>query len=366
MLPRSKESALRIETQAGAARTQVKPRVACNNAVALLLVAVSSSALAADPPKPIEPGPWKFGTTATLNFTQSTYSSNWSGGDRGSMQWVLGADSEAGRQLSGTFNLANHLVLAYGQRSNQVTGAGGGLRWDAPEKSTDKIEFESIGRWTFQSFVDPYASLRLDSQFSDEAADVFGLGRTINFNPVQLKESAGIARILRKTDDAQTLMRLGFGFRQALGRGFKSAAANDKERFTSNDGGIEWQTDIKEPVLEKKVLYKGQLLVFLPLFYSKSEDLRTIDGLAASPGRESVADFWKAPDVNFQNTFSAAITKHVGVDLFVQLVYDKFNTAANIDKTKDLALEVTEIDRNVRKAGQFKQTLSVALSYRLF
>jgi hypothetical protein len=37
-----------------------------------------------------------------------------------------------------------------------------------------------------------------------------------------------------------------------------------------------------------------------------------------------------------------------------------------VDPTQALSDQVTEIDSNVRKAGQFKETLSLGLSYTLF
>ncbi|MCC7101008.1 MAG: hypothetical protein IT500_15605, partial [Rubrivivax sp.] len=62
----------------------------------------------------------------------------------------------------------------------------------------------------------------------------------------------------------------------------------------------------------------------------------------------------------------ASITKYLSVNLYAQLVYDKFDSAANVDGTLPLADQLVEVDRNVRKAGQFKETLSLGLTYRLF
>jgi hypothetical protein len=283
--------------------------------------------------------------------------------------WVLGTDSNAERQFGPAFNLSHHLVLAYGQTSRQVP-VGSELKWDTPEKSTDKVEFESIGRWTLQRFVDPYFALRLDTQFLDQSSPVGDL----YFTPIRLKETAGVARVLMKTEDSEAITRLGFGFRQTLARTFTDPVTKATGSSTANDGGIEWQTNVTRPLLDKKILYKGQLLVFQPVFYSGSGDLEDFDArvlagdasLPAEPAREAVADFWKSPDINFQNTFSAQITKSVGVALFAQLVYDKFDAAANVDPSRTLEQLVPEVRRNIRKSGQFKETLALTLSYRLF
>lgn len=312
--------------------------------------------------EPLPPGPWKLGTTFGLNLSQSAFSDNWAGGDRGSIVWVVNSDARAERQFSTTFNLTHLLQLAYGQAARQ-TGTDGST-WDRPDKTTDLIAFESTGRFTLGAFVDPYLALRLDSQFSDQSNPI---GR-IPFNPIKLKESAGIARMLVKTEDREVLTRLGFGLRQTFGRSFVDPVTREKSSFTSTDGGVEWQTTASWPVLEKKVLYQSTLLVFRPVFYSRSDALETFDvaARAADPGREAVADFWKATDVNFLNTFTAQITKSVGVTLVIQLVYDKFDTAANVDNSLALPVLVAEVDRNVRKAGQFKETLALTLTYQLF
>ena len=149
--------------------------------------------------------------------------------------------------------------------------------------------------------------------------------------------------------------------------------ARTQRSFTSQDGGFEWQTLATQPILQKKVLYKGKLLLFQPVFYSKSGDLETmdrqsIDYVTGTPGqtRESVKDFWRAVDIDFQNQFTAQITKPVAVSLFAEFMYDKFDAAANVDPTLPPAAAVVELDRNTRKAGQYKQTLALALTYRLF
>lgn len=339
--------------------------------LAAALAALSSPAFA-DDPKPIEPGPWKLGTTLALNGSQSAFSTNWAGGDRGSLVWVLSTQSSAERQFSKSFNWSNALALSYGQTSRQVPGTSATqLKWDSPDKTTDLIALQSVGRWTLGAIVDPFLAFGAESQFSDQSDP---RGR-FALNPVKLKESAGFARVLFKTDDREGLTRLGFGFRQTLARTFTDALGEQTKSFTSNDGGLEWQTDVKQPLLEKRVLYKGTLFVYQPVFYSKSSALETVDASlrTAYPGRQSVADFWKSTDVSFQNSLSAQITKSLGVNLFAQWVYDKFDAAALVDPalaaSADPAVQAAyaaQLDKNVRKAGQFKEVLSLALTYRLF
>jgi Protein of unknown function (DUF3078) len=316
----------------------------------------------------LTPGPWNWTGTSALNLTQSTYTQNWAGGDRGQIAWVLNLDMGAVRQFNRGFNLANSLKLAYGQTSEQNFDPTGDLVWDHPDKSTDQILFESLARFTGPRLFAPYASLRLESQFRDESYGNLG---ALTLNPVKLKEAVGLSRMLRKTEDSELLTRFGFGARQTFGRSLRqdaSTLAIIEDRFTSNDGGFEWQTDVTQPMFEKKIEFKAQLLVFQPVFYSKAEALEDYDRLvvAADPGHESVADFWKSTDVNLQSTLTSKITKYLQVVLFAQLIYDKFDTAANVDSSLPLTDQALEVNKNVRKAGQFKQTLALGLTYTMF
>jgi len=336
----------------------------------LALVLAAGTAAAADAPpdsaKGPQSGPWKVGTVLALNLSQSSFSTNWASGDHSSVVWVLGTNATAERQFSPRFNWQNALTLAYGQTESQREDpAHPGRRvWDVPDKTTDQILFESTGRWTLHGLVDPYVALRAESQFADQS-DPIG---TLAFNPVKLKESAGVARVLEKTADAQTLTRLGLGLREAMGRTFTSASPRTTASYSTLDGGIEWQTDVKQPLMQKKVLYTGSLLVFEPLFYSRANALKDFDAaaIAAYPGRAAVADYWKTPNVNLQSTFAAQITRSLGVNLFAQWIYQKFDNATSVDGSQPLATRIASVDHGIRRGGQFKETLALAFSYRLF
>lgn len=334
--------------------------------LSIAAVALTAANAHADDAKPLEPGPWKYSGTLGVNAAQSAFSDNWKGGDKGSIVWVANANFTMQRQFSMKYNLSNSLKVAYGQTSRQVTDPNdpNGLTWDRPLKSTDGIAFESLSRWTLNKFADPFFSFNAESQFRDQSSS---LG-TIWLNPIKLKETAGIARIIEKTDASEILSRLGFGFRQTLAKSFINPPTTEQGSFTSNDGGIDWTTTVKKPLLQKRVLYKSTLAFFKPVFYSKKDALEAYDAdrLLADPLHEEVADYWKTVDVNWDNAFTAQITKVLSVSLIAQLVYDKFDSAANLNiATADPALDV-EIARNVRKKGQFREVLALGLTYQLF
>jgi hypothetical protein len=332
-------------------------------AVLGLLLAVPALAQAPDTTAvdTLAPGPWKVGSKVGLGVTQSSYTSNWSGGDRGSMAWVLTGDVTPEKRFTRKYRQTNRLALSYGQTSQQVPSDGdpNKLVWNEPVKSSDYILFEHLSLFTLGSYLDPYFGFHLDSQFRDLSNPI----GEINFNPIKLKETVGIARVIEKTEKSEFITRLGFGCRQTFGKSFADPVTKEKVSFSSNDGGFEWQTTMKHPVLQERVLYEGGLLVFAPLFYSKSDALQQFDDLNLLT--DDVAGYWQVPDVNFINSFTTNVTKVITVNLLLHFVYDKFDTKANVDAavaggTPD------EIARNIRKAGQFKQVLSLGLTYNLF
>ncbi|TPW16989.1 MAG: hypothetical protein FD129_552 [bacterium] len=344
-----------------------------------LLVLVSIAGLAAalafqagpargadEPWKPSEPGPWAVDWKLGGLISESAFSNNWAKGDKGTFSWVLNTELNADRQFSKTFNWSNYARVAYGQTGQQVADPDhpGRNVWESPSKTTDQILAESTGRFTLGAFVDPFIGVRAESQFEDESSP-FG---TLQFNPVRLTESAGMARVFHKTEFAETVSRLGFGARQTFGKEFINEGESIR-RFSTNDGGIEWLTTVDEPLTKSRNLeYNGRLLVFAPLFYSQSGALDEFDAaaIAADPGREEVGNFWQVPDVDFQNEFVAKVTKLINVNLLVHMIYDKYDANTNVSGEADLDKQVPLVDGAIRKGAQWRQTLAIGLTYQIF
>ena len=83
------------------------------------------------------------------------------------------------------------------------------------------------------------------------------------------------------------------------------------------------------------------------------------------PGWTPVGNYWKTPDVSFQNAFTTSITKLVNVNLYAQFVYDKFDSGTNVGDAA-LAGDRDTILLGVRRAGQFRENLGIGLSYQIF
>lgn len=336
--------------------------------VLALVLAMAAVATAEEEERVLEEGVWYKTAETGLNLSQSAYSDNWSGGDKGSIVWTWLFNGALENQLNSKTNSLSTLKLAFGQTHQQSVGGDGARSWDRPEKSTDLVDLESILRFTLGGFVDPFVAGRFESQFQD-ASDPFG--RTLALNPMQFKESAGIAKQFINEEERSLLSRLGFTLRQSKRNYFTDMDADGgyddtTESETGSDGGIELVTDYKTRILDDKVAWTSKLGLYQPLFFSGKSDLEDAD-LEALSLDPDLADFSTAIDIDWENIFSADITEHIGVNLYVQWVYDKFDNSVVPVLDGDGAITNADaLGAAVRKAGQFKQTLALGFNYRLF
>ena len=97
--------------------------------------------------------PWKLEADVNLTLTQNNYSDNWVGGEAGSISWAFNSNWLAERQLNAKINSKSTLKLLFGQTHSQDVET---KNWAKPVKSTDLIDFESVFRFTLETFVDPY------------------------------------------------------------------------------------------------------------------------------------------------------------------------------------------------------------------
>lgn len=255
-----------------------------------------------------------------LGLAQSYFTENWAGNEVGTVAWLSGVDALAAKQLHPKFKLENTLVLAFGQTHQQDRDTG---RWLRPVKSSDKIDFDSVGRFTLGRWMDPYLAFTLDSAFYDERPGFGSRG----LNPLLLGEFAGLARAFRDSPAQTFITRLGFGLRQRIDRFHGVDPSIDKRVL--NDGGFEFRalgrwTDDKE-----RTEFKTDFYLYQAVYFSDSE--------------KDPANRWKQLDVRWQNTLNQKVYSVINVSLYLDFVYDA----------------------QVRRAGQLKQTLGVGLTYEL-
>lgn len=282
---------------------------------------------AGDPPDSSFRAGWKRSADLGLALTQSNYNDAWTGGEAGAIIWVFNANLTAEKQLSPKMNTANAVKLSFGQSHIQDKES---KEWARPEKSSDRIFLESVMRFTLGGYVDPYLGFTFDSQFLD--ASVTEVKRYLN--PILLTESAGISRLFAETENSKLLSRVGFALRQHLDNTVVSIIPEETKRETTTDSGLEWVTDFNHTFSEGRMNYVTKLRLFQAFFNSEKEELQA----------QGKKDYWKATDMAWENTLSAAVSKYIQVSLFLELLYDK------------------EID----KRGRFRQTLALGLAYKMF
>lgn len=264
---------------------------------------------------------WEKSFDLDLTSTQASYSDSWTGGEAGSFTWVGNANGIFNKQLKSWLMWKNSIKLSFGQTLTQDQND---KSWTKPVKSSDKIDIESIGLFTTNKFVEPFTALRFESQFLDASS----LTHKKYFDPMLFTFSAGFARQILKKEKNDILTRLGFALKYSRD---KDTTISDILE-TKTDGGIESNTDIKI-VLNERLGYIGKLTLYKALFFSQKDDFIGLPN----------ENYWKTIDVNWENKFTASISKYVVVSLYAQLLYDK----------------------QTSKKGRFKETLSFGLTYKL-
>jgi len=244
---------------------------------------------------------WKNSLIIDFTTTQTSYSDSWTGGEAGSVNWVSNLNGSAQKQLSPKFDFKSALKLSFGQTLAQNVESED-KPWKKPQKSTDLIDWENVGRFTAGWFVDPYVAFRLESQFFD--GSVTDHKRWLS--PLKLTESIGLAHKFYEKDKDFITSRFGLAVREIFTN--IDTINFDTNTVSTTDGGFESVTDA-ELTFGDKLKYTGKLSLYKAVAYSKKDEMED--------------DYWKAIDVNLENIISASITKIITVNLYTQLLYDK-------------------------------------------
>lgn len=264
---------------------------------------------------------WKKSLDFGFAIAQTAYSDSWAGGEAGNASWVANLNSIFEGPLGQLLVSKSTFKFSFGQTHVQDAET---KSWKSPTKSTDLIDLESVLRYNSGWYVNPYFGLRFESQFLD--ATVPTIKRYVN--PFKLTESAGFTRRMFQRDKEFIDSRIGFAMREFFDRQIVYGTDSTTHTFKTNsttDGGLESVTDVSLKV-HKNILWTSKLSLYKALSVS-----------------DKSAMFWPSVDINWENIFSASVTKYVVVNLYTQWLYDK------------------QID----KRGRFKETLSLGLTYKL-
>ncbi|MDZ4723421.1 MAG: hypothetical protein SGI97_05920 [candidate division Zixibacteria bacterium] len=266
---------------------------------------------------------WRLSSEGGLTATQAAYSDNWAGDESGSLAYTFTSKSEASKQLTRRLNSLSTLKLSFGQTYSQRFDATGNSFWERPRKSTDLIDLESVLRFTFGGYVDPYLAGRVETQFTDASNAV--VRRYLN--PLKITESGGILRVfVDKPKVLEFRSRLGFAIRQIITNDVIGLQPVATERTITDDGGLESVTDFLTS-LGSSLTYSTKLTLYKALFFSESD--------------AAVNDDWKAADVNWEHIISATVTKFIQTNLYLQLLYDKqIDNGTRIKETMGLGISL--------------------------
>jgi hypothetical protein len=272
---------------------------------------------------------WKRSLAIDLTTTQTTYSESWVGGEAGSFNWTSNLNGSAEKQMSPRVNLRSTLKMSFGQTMTQDETT---RDWTKPKKSTDLIDLDNMLRFTFQrAFVDPYAALRVETQFYTPLSDTAGNDTKAYLSPMKMTESAGIARKFHEKDKDVVISRLGLAIQQIRRKSVDPSSVGTPVKTvttSTNYSGIESVTDA-QLALGKRLQYTGKLTLYKAFAFSEKETAGN--------------DNWKAVDVSWENIIAAGVSKIITVNVYTQLLYDK---------------EI--VDR-----GRFKETLAIGFVFKM-
>ena len=343
----------------------MRPSLLCGLLVPALLLVLGGVAAAADDAGP-QVGVWQKEFETGANVLQSSYTNNWKGGEKGSVNWTALFNMRLENQFTERTNWRNILKLAYGQTNQQERDANGQLYWKRPDKTDDIVNFESMFRWTPASRWDPFVAFNFESMFNDKT-DVDG--RSLFMNPLKFKLSAGISRSLIENDVHTLLVRLGAAFSSNSRKFFEQSSlthanpTDDTSSASSTEAAGELVAEYKGAVAGGRIDVESKLTLNQPFSYSGKKVFEDNDpttwGLPAD-----VADYTTTLNADLETTFSANITSVISVKLFLRWIYEKYdNTVKPVVDNGDL-VNAVDVNQAIRKAGQFKETLALGLTYK--
>jgi hypothetical protein len=279
----------------------------------------------AQAPADSTPTGWQVKSRMGLQLQQSQFSNSWQGDEQGTVAWAWTWNSEAGKQLTKRLNLLNTTLFQFGQTHQQSADRDA---WEKPRKSADKITYRGLLRFDAQTWIEPFLSLDIDTQFYSEL-DSLGVSKTAVFTPAIFRANAGIASTVHESPSRRVITRLGIGSKTRVDRLHFNTTTLEVSTRRASEAGVEWFTTGRWAAPEDKTIYETEVRFFKAFATSEPHD----------PER----DHWSQVDIDWQNSLSAKVTRYIEFVLFWQILY--------------------EAQEDLR--GQFKQTLGAGLTWDL-
>jgi hypothetical protein len=238
---------------------------------------------------------WEKSGSFSLLLSQSYYSDNWEGTEKGNVNWTASFNFIMQKQLNSMLHDKNTLLLSFGQTHSEEMNEDGDYYWQKPETSTDKIDFENLLTFTLQKFVDPFASGRWESSFYDGSIPE----DTYFFNPNILTFSLGAKKILINQEIQNLETR--------LGAAWKNYFNQHPDIDYQNNAGVEF-------VMSYWYLFPAKLGKF-------DSTLRLYQALTNS--EDNGTDEWKTIDMEFISNLNFRLSSYIGLKVYFEMLYDK-------------------------------------------
>lgn len=279
-------------------------------ALAVPLYAAGEGAPAAGTPTAAE-GAWKENAVTSLNLSQNHYA-NWAAGGQDSLSWIANLNAGAGRDdAAGAWD--SNVKLAYGQNQQGSESA---------RKVADAIHGDSTYTLKLNAWVNPFAGATWDTQF-DTGYKYFNgnspapLAVSKFMDPGYLAESLGLA------------MGAGDWFKLRAGAAAKQTFSHEFGAYTvdqEHPSGQACRSEYGASAMAALKLALGQQLLFTSQVDAFS-NLRASDQITAT----------------WANQLSAKVNSWMAANVTADVLYDRAQSTA----------------------GQFREGLSLTLSYNL-
>ncbi|MGA3287834.1 MAG: DUF3078 domain-containing protein [Bacteroidota bacterium] len=282
--------------------------------ISLLLLIVASAALAQES-QPVVPAladtSWKHTMIISANITQISFT-DWSQGGENALAYALFLEGKSA-YAKDVIEWVNEYKFHYGQAK---------LGTQSIRKMDDKIDLESVLAYKIGTYINPFASASLNTQFAEGVIyDATGHATPVSnfFDPAYLMQTVGFG--YQPGPDVKT--RLGAAVRETIAKTFASKYSDDLTTTSEVEKlriefGVESVTEVGWTVMENVVL-NAKLEIFVPVMHFDRTSVRS------------------------DNTLSAKVNKFLSMNLSVCLINDP----------------------QVQARTQMKQTLALGFSYML-
>jgi hypothetical protein len=254
---------------------------------------------------------WKHSVIMSANITQISFN-DWAQGGENALAYALFLEGKSTYAVD-AIDWMNSYKFGYGQAK---------LGSQNIRKTDDKIELESVLMYKFGTFINPFASVSLKTQFAEGVIfDAAGNAIPVSnfFDPAYIMQTLGAG--YQPMQEIKT--RLGAALRETIASTYASKYTDDIKTTseiekTRVEFGIESVTDVGWTIMEN-IIFNAKLEIFVPV---KDLDFTT---------------------VRSDNTLSAKVNKYLSMNINVYLINDP----------------------QIQTRTQIKQTLALGFSYTL-